>query len=562
MHINAIMKNCLSLYFFRHLLTLSLLLCATVYADVEKQLPLSEIERAWLKEHPVIRVAADIAWPPFEWVDSQQQYQGIAADYLRLVEKKLGIRLVVEKDKPWAEVVTAVKEHRLDMFSCVAKNPLRQQYVNFTKPYLSFPMVIVTTQDVSYIDGINGLKDSNVSVVKDYATHEYMATEHPQIKLLLVATSEEGLEAVSQGKVDAFVDNIATVTNIIQSSGLTNLKISGEMPIRYELGMAVRNDWPLFVDILQKALDTISDEQRRQIHNKWIGVRYEHGVDYGLFWKTLVMFLLIVLFLYIYNRKLSKEIRQRKSAEQAAMLARDEADKANQTKSEFLSVVSHELRTPLTSIKGALGLLKGGATEKSPEQHAKMLQIAYDNSERLELLVNDILDIEKLLAGKLVFKREQIFIRALLEKAVAANQGYASQYQVSFSVDCKQCDNQFIIADESRIMQVMSNLLSNAIKYSPTGACVDITAHCTDSKVRISVRDHGEGIPVAFYQHIFSHFSQADSTDTREKGGTGLGLAISREIIERQGGQIGFTSTPGEGASFFFELDNGSVKTR
>lgn len=334
------------------------------------------------------------------------------------------------------------------------------------------------------------------------------------------------------------------------------------MPIRYELGMAVRKDWPQFVNILQAALDTISDEQRRQIHNKWIVVRYEHAVDYSLFWKSLVVFLLIVLFLYIYNRKLSQEIHQRKSAEKAAMLARDEADKANRTKSEFLSVMSHELRTPLTSIKGALGLLMGGIADNSSQQAEKMLRIAYDNSERLELLVNDILDIEKLLAGKLAFKNEQVNIKSFLTKAVVANQGYASQYHVSFSVDCEPCMHQYICADESRIMQVMSNLLSNAIKYSPTGGCVLITARCDNAKVRISVKDHGEGIPVEFYQHIFSHFSQADSSDTREKGGTGLGLAISKEIIERQGGRIGFTSTPGEGSTFFFELDTVSAKTR
>lgn len=197
----------------------------------------------------------------------------------------------------WPNVVEAVKKRQLDVFSCVAKNAQRQEYVSFTRPYLSFPMVIITTDDINFLDGINDLTDLKVGVVKGYATHEYLASKHPEIQLLVFANSKEGLHATSQGKIDAFVDNIATASNIIQTSGLTNLKISGEMPIRYELGMAVRKDWPELVNILQRALDSISQDQRKLIHNKWIGVRYEHGVDYDLLWKSLAVFLLVASFL-------------------------------------------------------------------------------------------------------------------------------------------------------------------------------------------------------------------------------------------------------------------------
>jgi len=529
-------------------LIIMMLFASTLFAAASDELNLTDDQHAWLSHHKVIRLASDIAWPPFEWIDSDKQYQGIAADYMRLIEEKLGIRFEIETDKPWSEVVTAVKEHKLDVFSCVAKNALRQQYVNFTRPYLSFPMVIITTNEVNYIDGIKDLKNLHVSVVKGYATHEYFKSNHPEIKLHIVKTSEEGLEAVSQGKVNAYVDNIATATTIIQTRGLTNLKISGEMPIRYELSMAVRKDWPEFINILQRALDSITDEQRKIIHNKWIGIRYEHGFDYSLFWKSFIPFILIVSFLYFYNRKLTQEINQRKLAEESA-------NKANQAKSEFLSVMSHELRTPLTSIKGALGLLTGGTISELPESALKMLKIANENSDRLTILINDILDIEKLLAGKMEFHKDKLKISDLITKASIANQGYADQYNVSFNIEINDCSDISITADENRLMQVLSNFLSNAVKYSPKGGVVRISAQCKDHKLRVSVIDHGKGVPIDFQNHIFTHFSQADSSDTRDKGGTGLGLAISKEIIERQGGIIGFTSIPDQQTIFYFEFE-------
>ena len=126
----------------------------TAFAKPSEALGLTAAQKTWLENHPVIRVAPDIDWPPFERVDDNQQYQGMAADYIRLVEEKLGIQFAIEKNKPWSEVVSAVKNQELDLYSCVAKNQDRLEYVNFTRPYLSFPMVMITTNDVSHIDGI------------------------------------------------------------------------------------------------------------------------------------------------------------------------------------------------------------------------------------------------------------------------------------------------------------------------------------------------------------------------------------------------------------------------
>ena len=223
-------------------------------------------------------------------------------------------------------------------------------------------------------------------------------------------------------------------------------------------------------------------------------------------------------------------------------------------KSEFISTVSHELRTPLTSIRGALGLVHDGVAGEVDATARQMIQIAYNNSERLVTLINDLLDMEKIEAGKMSFEMQPIALKALLERAVTDNMGYASTYDVRFNIEGTVPEVE-INADHDRMLQVMANLLSNAAKFSPRGETVSVSAKLRQGdQVRVSVEDRGPGVPDEFHDRIFGKFSQADSSDTRQKEGTGLGLSISKAIVESHGGKIAFSTTQGKGTVFFLDL--------
>jgi PAS domain S-box-containing protein len=230
-----------------------------------------------------------------------------------------------------------------------------------------------------------------------------------------------------------------------------------------------------------------------------------------------------------------------------------ERKQGDQMKAEFVSTVSHELRTPLTSISGALGLVCGGALGPVTDQAKSMLDIAYKNSQRLTHLINDLLDMEKIAAGKMRFELEVLEIMPLVEQAIESTREYAQPYQVSLMLQ-ERADGVRVRVDASRLQQVLSNFLSNAVKFSPQGAQVEVQVRQGQGGVRVEVVDHGAGIPAEFRSRIFQKFSQADSSDTRQKGGSGLGLAISKELMERMHGKVGFESQQGQGASFFFEL--------
>ncbi len=236
-------------------------------------------------------------------------------------------------------------------------------------------------------------------------------------------------------------------------------------------------------------------------------------------------------------------------------IVRDITDRkeAERAKSEFVSTVSHELRTPLTSIKGSLGLIRSGAIGELPEKMRAMLDIAYNNSDRLVLLINDILDMEKISAGKMDFIMAPTDVVSLIDEAVEANQGYGDEYGVTF-VKVASDIAALVQGDKGRLMQVLANLMSNAAKFSPDGERVELSITRNENLIRIAVKDKGPGVPEDFKKTIFQKFSQADSSDTRKKGGTGLGLSITKAIVEQHGGTVGFETETGKGSTFFFEL--------
>ncbi|MGR8981542.1 MAG: PAS domain S-box protein, partial [Gammaproteobacteria bacterium] len=220
---------------------------------------------------------------------------------------------------------------------------------------------------------------------------------------------------------------------------------------------------------------------------------------------------------------------------------------------EFIATVSHELRTPLTSISGSLKLLENEVSGELGPLAKELLEIACINVERLILLVNDILDIEKLESGAMKFDLKPERLLNLVEQSVSANQGYAEQHATRIEIIPNSVDAD-VFVDKNRFIQVLSNLLSNAAKFSPEGCPVRVSTEVVGDNIRVTVADQGAGVPEHFKDQLFEKFAQAEHADNAKKGGTGLGLCIAKGMIERMRGQIGYDSEPGQGSRFFVEL--------
>ncbi len=229
-------------------------------------------------------------------------------------------------------------------------------------------------------------------------------------------------------------------------------------------------------------------------------------------------------------------------------------------KDEFVSVVSHELRTPLTSIHGALGLMANGVAGPLSEPAQAMVDVAVRNTKRLLVLINDLLDIQKIEAGEMDFRRVEVDLNSLIENTLQSMYSYSQSLEVRFEFEGTEHKIR-VCSDPDRLGQVLTNLLSNAAKFSPSHGRVQVTLRETGvsnsgdpSQALITVSDQGPGIPIEFQDRVFQKFAQADSSTTRQVNGTGLGLSICKTVIDKLGGSIGFHSEKGKGTTFYFQL--------
>lgn len=243
------------------------------------------------------------------------------------------------------------------------------------------------------------------------------------------------------------------------------------------------------------------------------------------------------------ERRSAKELQRRLA----------ERDEMARLKNEFVSTVSHELRTPLTSIAGMLELLDAEVVGALPAEAKEMVSVAYNNSQRLIRLINDILDIEKIESGRMPFDLAPLLLVPLIERAVAETRTFAQGLGISIEMESRIKEATALV-DPDRLIQILTNLVSNAAKFSPQGEAVLVTLDRTDDRLRVSVADRGPGIPESFRSRVFEKFAQADGSDSRRLAGTGLGLAIVKKIVEHLDGTVCFDTEIGRGTTFHVDL--------
>lgn len=299
------------------LLVLLSFFCTTVYAA---SIDLSEKEREWIGKNRKILISGPQAFPPFQYVSENGELVGMASDYVRLIAEMVGLETEAVKNVPWPEILRKTENGEIDLLTCSAKTPEREKFLVFLPPHLSFPLVIISRKDAPFMGGILDLNSKTVAIIKKNVAYDWLKRDGVDFTPYYVDTPLDALKAISTGNADASIENLAVATHLIEKNGLANLKVAAPTSYgNYDLSMAVRKDLPELAAIFKKGLAAISQEKNNEIRQKWIAVRYEHGIDAKdiIKWVSvacLVCLMPLIIF-YIWNRRLKKEIMKRREAE-------------------------------------------------------------------------------------------------------------------------------------------------------------------------------------------------------------------------------------------------------
>ena len=275
-------------------------------AEAHDGLILTDRERAYLASKKALSFCVDPDWAPIERIDENGRHIGIAADFLELMGKRLGVQTVLVPTASWSQSLAAVKSRRCDFLSAASETKDRRRFLNFTSPYLRFPMVVATQANAPFIDDPAMLSGKTLGVVNGYASLDILRARYPDIHLMEVPSVTEGLRLVAEGRLFGYIDTVPAISRAIAGDHFSDLKIAGRLDAQLDLAVASRDDEPELASLFQKAVNTLTKEETDAIIKKWVAVTFEERFDYTRLWKILAGVFVAVALVVWWNRQLAR----------------------------------------------------------------------------------------------------------------------------------------------------------------------------------------------------------------------------------------------------------------
>jgi len=272
----------------------------------------SERELAYLQSRGPIRMCVAPDWMPAEGIDQQGRHTGMAADFIRLMARRGGLNIELVPAKTWEESFALGQRRQCDIFSLLMDSPSRHSFLLFTTPYLEIPGVIATSVHVPFVASLDQVKGERLGHMRGFAGMELLRERHPGIHLVEVGSYEEGLTKVQNGELFGFIGNMMSIGRVLQENKIYDVKIAGRIGHDNLMSVATRSDEPILREVFQKLVDSIRPDERQEITNRWIAVRFEQGFDYRRLWQIVGVFALIgavTLFWATKLRRLNGELR-------------------------------------------------------------------------------------------------------------------------------------------------------------------------------------------------------------------------------------------------------------
>ncbi|WP_044417290.1 transporter substrate-binding domain-containing protein [Halarcobacter anaerophilus] len=533
----------------------------------------------YLDKKRSINLCVDPDWMPYESIE-KHKHIGIVADYMKDFEKKIGIPLKLVETKNWTQSLEYMKSKKCDILSLVMDIKSRHGYMNFTKPYVNAPLVLVTKRNITFINDLKDLKNKKIGIQKDFAYNEIIRRKYPNLKVVTVNHLREGLKKVERGELFGQVTTHLNVAYAFQEEFYGSLQISGKFDEQWHLSVGVRKDAPILLSIFGKVVDSISDETKQSIINKWVSIKYEKSIDYTLFWSIisfLFFVLLLILYIYIlqrrYIRKLTKakeEIEMLNSTlEKKVQLRTQELELSNkklkiktselehlnntldirireeinnrkkqeqlliqQSKlaemGEMISMIAHQWRQPLSALSTIIQNihLRHSLGKLDNEYLDKQRILGNALTEKMSKTIDDFRNFFKPNKEKQYFSIED----AIHKTIFLIDDSFKSH---SIKIENQISDDISIYGFESELSQVLLNILTNSkdafLDNNIENPKIIIKTKRIQTHIKILISDNAGGISNSIINKVFEpYFTTKDSYN-----GTGLGLYMSKIIIEQ-----------------------------
>lgn len=518
---------------------------------------LTDVEKIWIKEHPVIRAGHDVTYAPYSLQDRGGMIVGIDPDFLELVAQRTGLKFHNETRASWPVMLEAFQAREVDVLPSVDTSPERDAYMAYSTAYTLAPNVIITRNDAPYLLDLRDLAGRAVGVPRGYAGLIKDLKKHaPGHQAVEYDNTLECYRAVARGEVFASVGDVANAAYLIKSNHLSNLRLGGVISESSEIYFGIRKDWPELVSIFDKAIASFTPLERKRINDRWIALDYEESHWWARAFKIAagiaVVAVLIFLLVFLHNRRLERELTERRRIQRELEEAHMQLARVSEEKSELLRMVAHDLRSPLTGVILGTDLLKADGG-RDPQIFHDTLDQMRSTAQQMIRLTNDLVDVNALEAGRRVYQWGEVDLSALLHETVTALSERAARKLIRLRLLAEEPE-MLVHSDASALRQVADNLISNALKYSPAHTEVVIELRRNGTGYHLYVRDQGPGISGEDRQKLFQKYARGHAMPTGGEKSTGLGLWIVQRVVVGLHGEVQCVSEAGRGATFIVSL--------
>lgn len=516
-------------------------------------------ERQYIDQENKVRVGFYKDTRPLAYINDQGEYDGIYIQILRMAAQRSGVRIEfypMERKVYWKDLL---QKGEIDFYAGSNNMQSSQdEKIRLTSAYMDYNAVVISRNDFVHYE------DEEVTLVLTKGRAYWADSLDMKAKIIYRDSAKDCLQALENGEADITLLNTIEYNYLSKNERFSNL-IEWDN-FRYQTGTvlaASRDINPVLFKVMNKSLGLITEEEREDIINQYMNIPYENYElsDYIYQSKNVIagsaiilVFLLVFGFSIFHMRRKSYRLLETKNGE--LQTAIEEAQRASQAKTEFLSHMSHDIRTPINGIMGMLNIAEKSSGD--PERQADCRGKIRTSAEHLLSLINDVLDISKLENGKVELSSDVFCLVDLLDSCSTIIGGQAASQNVKLVTDfaeLKQMPHTYFKGSPLHIKQILINIAGNAVKYNKPEGVVDFRCHKIaeengTAKICFVISDTGIGMSQDYLEHIFEPFTQEQDGARTNYQGTGLGMTITKRLVDKMGGSIQIESELDEGSTF------------